>query len=587
MMRFLVLFVVCSKLLMGQTISPERTIDWQNAGCNYIFPAAPTVVAVTDFGAIPNDGLDDLAAFQAAIALLPASGGEVFIPAGTYELSASLVLGDSIILQGASSDSVLLRINHSSVGVSVTGTAISPFYSVKSGYCKNSNVIVCDSAHIFATGDDIELHQTNGSWDISPATWATFSVGQIDKVISVSGDSIFLQDALNINYNSALNPEIRRINTKSCVEISCLSLERTDANTDGTGYNISFNFASQCRVHGVESNKSQGSHVMIAASSHISVERSYFHDAYKYDGTGTKGYGVTLNNHASLCLIENNIFNHLRHAMMTKHGANGNVFGYNYSTDPYRNGDYEFPDDYCGDISLHGHYSFANLFEGNVVQNIMIDDYWGPSGPYNTFFRNRVEYYGFVMTSATTDTSNIVGNEISGSGFSFPFTLGAYTLSGNGNLAWANNCNGNIVPAGTTSLPEASMYRTVEPHFWIPGLSWPAIGVPSSIGSNQTPAQTNAFTSNYAACNDTLFVTSISSEESFLNVFPNPASKFIEIGSSEQFNSISIYDLNGRLVYFTDLDKKTNSLHFDIPAGINGLVLLKAGSQNCIVFIEQ
>ena len=75
---------------------------------------------------------------------------------------------------------------------------------------------------------------------------------------------------------------------------------------------------------------------MINLSSHLEVTGSYFHDAYMYDGTGTKGYGITLNNHSGLCLVSNNIFKHLRHAMMTKTGANGNVFAYNYSIEVYR-----------------------------------------------------------------------------------------------------------------------------------------------------------------------------------------------------------------------------------------------------------
>jgi hypothetical protein len=574
-------------MLQAQTIPVERSIDWQKSGCNFVFPFNWIQVSVADFGAIPNDSNDDIAAFQAAITSLPASGGIIFIPAGIWDLSATLTLPDSIILQGAGTDSVLLLINHSNNGISVNGSAISPFYPITNGYTKGSFFIICDSAHLFIAGDNVEIHQTNGNWDISPATWATYSVGQINRVLSVSGDSIFLEDALNISYENVLNPEIRRINSTNCVSMGCFSMERTEANIAGTSYNISFNFAHNCRVHGIGSNKSQGSHVMIAASSHISIERCYFHDAYMYDGTGTKGYGVTLNNHATLCRIENNIFNHLRHAMMTKHGANGNVFGYNYSTNPYRNGDFEFPSDYCGDISLHGHFSFANLFEGNVVQNIMIDDYWGPSGPYNTFFRNKIEYYGFIMSSATTDTSNIVGNEIAGSGYSFPFTLGAYVLTGNGNFAWGNNCNGVINPSGTTTLTGASMYRTTEPHFWIPGLSWPALGLPNTIGANQIPSETNALSGNFATCNDTLYVTQLTDANMALSVYPNPAQSEVNIFSNKAFSNISIYDMRGKLLYSEELQTETQQAHFRIPEGMHGLVLLKADSQKSIMFIEK
>jgi hypothetical protein len=50
---------------------------------------------------------------------------------------------------------------------------------------------------------------------------------------------------------------------------------------------------------------------------------------------------------------------------------------------------------------------YANLFEGNIIQNYMIDHYWGPAGPYNTFFRNRTELYGIVMTNSNGYDSNL------------------------------------------------------------------------------------------------------------------------------------------------------------------------------------
>jgi len=28
------------------------------------------------------------------------------------------------------------------------------------------------------------------------------------------------------------------------------------------------------------------------------------------------------------------------------------------------------------DISVHGHYAYSNLFEGNIVQEITVSDYW-------------------------------------------------------------------------------------------------------------------------------------------------------------------------------------------------------------------
>ena len=38
-----------------------------------------------------------------------------------------------------------------------------------------------------------------------------------------------------------------------------------------------------------------------------------------------------------------------------------------------------------------------NLFEGNVVEFIHNSDWWGPSGPGNTFFRNRALLEDFMI----------------------------------------------------------------------------------------------------------------------------------------------------------------------------------------------
>ena len=314
----------------------------------------------------------------------------------------------------------------------------------------------------FSAGDYAQIRQENGDWDSEPADWAQHAVGQIVRIASISENDLTFEQPLRIDFDGSLNPEIARVMPKSMVGIECLGLETLNDSGTGAGYNIDFNYAVNCWVKGVESNKSVGSHIMIRNSNNIEVSGCYIHDAFTFDGSGTRGYGITLTNHSGLCLIENNIFDELRHAMMVKVGANGNVFGYNYSINPHRSEPFSA---YSGDISLHGHYAFSNLFEGNIVQNIMIDHYWGPSGPFNTLFRNRAELYGLIMTSSSmeTDDQNFVGNEITGKGFLFPFQKGQYAMSGEGHLEYANNRNGTIIPDGTGPLDDRSYYLLSGP----------------------------------------------------------------------------------------------------------------------------
>jgi hypothetical protein len=206
---------------------------------------------------------------------------------------------------------------------------------------------------------------------------------------------------------------------------------------------------------------------------------------------------VILNAHTGECLVTNNIFRYLRHAMMAKTGANGNVFSYNYSREVHRS---EWPNSYGGDISLHGHFAFANLFEGNIVQNIIIDHYWGPSGPFNTFFRNRAEGYGIIFTAGnptTSDSQHIVGNDVDYNGL----FLGPYDITGTGHIEHGNNIDGTITPSGTGTLTDTSYYLEEEPIFWSISDPWPSLGIPNTLGVGSNPARDRWFSGGpYTVC---------------------------------------------------------------------------------------
>src|SRR5579884_3710903 len=56
-----------------------------------------TFVSVQSFGAVPNDGIDDSAAFQAAVAWVQTNptahkGGTVYVPVGEYDFSSGITV---------------------------------------------------------------------------------------------------------------------------------------------------------------------------------------------------------------------------------------------------------------------------------------------------------------------------------------------------------------------------------------------------------------------------------------------------------------------------------------------------------------
>jgi len=58
------------------------------------------VVSVKDFGAAGDGTADDTAEIQAALDAVPAIGGCVYFPAGTYVVSAPLVVDSNTVLVG-------------------------------------------------------------------------------------------------------------------------------------------------------------------------------------------------------------------------------------------------------------------------------------------------------------------------------------------------------------------------------------------------------------------------------------------------------------------------------------------------------
>jgi hypothetical protein len=76
--------------------------------------SGPRMVNVQDYGAIPNDGVNDLPAFDAAIAAAPVDG-TVYVPAGTYHFENPLYFAKRVTIRGDGASSVLQQVGTMSV----------------------------------------------------------------------------------------------------------------------------------------------------------------------------------------------------------------------------------------------------------------------------------------------------------------------------------------------------------------------------------------------------------------------------------------------------------------------------------------
>jgi hypothetical protein len=459
-------------VLQGQTTS-EPYAHWSLVGLSETPPALKRQSDALSYGAVPNDGLDDALAIQAALDDLQGLPGMVFLPPGVYRIEHPIDLPAGSILRGAGADSTRLLVDFGGnnddalrIWSPVEGGA-----SVLPGHpaLGDQSVALSPSEPLsdVAVGDWVELWQDNGTWDTNPAAWAAESTGHLAQVAARDSSSLQFRAPIPSRFDTAMALMIRRIEPIRFVGVECLSMERIDDASAGSL--IQCFLAANCWMRGLVLHRSVSAHILAARSAHLEVRGCYVHEAWAYDGASTRGYGVALVRHTVYSLIEDNVFRRLRHAMIVKQGAAGNVFAYNYSLEPNRS---ELISDFSGDISLHGHWPQHNLFEGNDVANIITDDYWGPSGPGNALFRNRARLYGVLNTSSGTLEQFYAGNVLTGVGT----LLGQYLIFGSGHTEFGNWVNGSLVPSGSGVTGPQSLYQSAAPEWWDGPDPWPALG---------------------------------------------------------------------------------------------------------------
>ena len=554
-----------SQTLFTGILPDSLQADWQRAGAESFFGYPGYRIEVKDFGATGNGISDDTQAFINAILSLGGNAGVILIAEGDYLISSTLNIPSNVILKGeaAGKSNLLFNLGNQPIDcITMSGYAAGDFYPLQGAYDKNSSYVLSSQNVDFEAGNLIELRQENGSWNTQPATWADYSVGQMIRIQSVSSDTLFLETPLRIQYYASLHPEIRKIEPIQNTALECFSIKRIDNPTDGGGYNIGIHLAAACRFLGVHSEKSNASHIHLNSCHSLRIEGCYFYDAFQFDGTATRGYGVTLSMHTGECLIQDNIFRKLRHAMSVKTGSNGNVIGYNYSIEPYRS---ELIHDFSGDISLHGHYAYANLFESNICQNIIIDHYWGPTGPANAFFRNRAELYGIIMTTPTGAASNgqiFCGNEITRNQLGY----GQFTLTGAQHFSYGNNKLGLSVPPGTSDLSDTTWYLQ-NPIFWNLSYPLPSVGYPNALNTGSIPAR-----ERYLAGGE-------------LCICPDINTAIPENNSPKNRNYIQSIFLNNTVLNFQLNNRHEEVLNIKVY-NILGQTLIKQKTKECILKIS-
>ncbi|MDA9161545.1 T9SS type A sorting domain-containing protein [Crocinitomicaceae bacterium] len=532
----------------AQVVTQDRRVSWNDAGLRDTSTLNFTMINVLNEG-FDNTGIDaNNIKMDSLINEFGSDGVVFFFPQGDYLFNNTIDLLSNQILKGEGMNQTefVFDLGGSGDAIRVNGgidNSSEPLLSMNA--FKGQYYIQSDESNQVSAGDWIKLFQQDD--DLVTSSWALNSVGQIVKVSNVIGDTILLESALRMDFAIQKAPRFKKMQMKSNVGIECLKLLRLDDAAPEQASNFAFRYASNCWLKNVESENCTFSHVVAENASNLKIGRSYFHHGFDYGGGG-RAYGVSLQFTTNECLIEDNIFEHLRHSMLLQAGPNGNVFSYNFSTDPYwTSSNPIIPSDAAGDMVLHGNYPFANLFEQNSGQNIVIDNSHGANGPHNTFLRNRASLFGIFFSDATSPSQNLVGNEIPNT--TSPYSFVNYSIQGIDQFEYGNNNKGNITPSGTETLADESYFYNEMPSF-LNAPEWVGIGTPNIMEHNKIPAQ-NRFESgtiyNYPCEQESPVLNLIENEGERLQVFPNPAYETIHIKTDIE-GTINIWDFNGRLI---------------------------------------
>jgi hypothetical protein len=471
-------------------IPADRVPSW-TPGVEGGIPRVEAKVDAREAGCAGDGKRDDFPALQKALDSVKAPGA-VFLPAGTYLIRGELRPRSGVVLRGAGPEATKLVFENpkkSTAAVKFAGGYDGKELALAGAVAAGSTVLTLAADAKVPPGqyldlrcdNDPKLLYTRDDWN---ADWARDSVGQVVRVKAADGRRLTLDRPVRLEYRAELNPRVQPLRMIERAGVEDLGIRR--ANDEET---FIFNLwcAADCWVRNVHSQYCYRAHVWTGWVRGVTVRDCLMHHAWDYGGSG-HGYGVVAGTHATDCLVENNTFFHLRHAMMTKQGANGNVFGYNAS---FLNEAHQGVKSYgrlC-DISQHGHYSYMNLFEGNVVQFAVFADYWGPTGPHSTCFRNRVmgrcEYglRGGIEIKDQSHAQNVLGNTL---------MVGGVAVEPGCREAWIeSNLFVKAQPSGRAPLRAESaagaklppsLYLAGKPEWW-GQRPWPGIGADVDLGA--------------------------------------------------------------------------------------------------------
>lgn len=536
-------------------VSVEDTTQWSN-------------IPIVDFAAFPAAGTDD-DKLDVIMSQLGRDSLQIYFPSGDYFFENTIVLGNWCRLIGDGPEGSRLHFNPitSRDFIRASGSRSTDTVQLQGMTVGDHAFQLAAIPSWFQSG--LDFYVIDNDIALVTSAWATGTSGQLIRVDSMSGNTAYFSPPIRRNFQgTTVLYRLEMVERPSLAQLELINHDSASMQTS----NIEFSYVRHAQVSCVTSQMSNFAHLSMNYCRGGAISHNAFLDAHSHGGGG-RGYGVVLQYASGDVAVFENYFDHLRHSILLQAGANGNAILYNYSTQPFWT-ETTLPDDSPGELVLHGNYPYVNLFEGNLISNIVVDDSHGVNGPNNVFFRNRASGYGIFMNFLPPSDSQIyVGNVVDPG---VP-PLGLYFLNGSGHFTYGNATSSGIMPAGTGSPSDASLFFTAAPDYYATTNQWPLVDpitTPGSVVSNLPSSVLSGATTG--SCLDFLSVSDAREGGiSSFAIWPNPAAELLRIsvdGGADISASLAIFNSLGRCVWRGRLDDFPLNVHH-WPAGVYYLQL--------------
>ncbi len=568
----LLIFLISFEI-KAQTLPSELLSGWKYAGIQTTDGFLPLSDSNSSYNFVEyfygdNTGqLDNSQILQNAIDQVE-ENSTIYFPPGIYLFNDEIIIEKSIRISGRSPNTTMFLFDLKGEDknlFSIKGKPTSKHISVVNIPQAGNNTVLLADIVDWDPFTYIEIEQSNNPDKINnPQVWATWIIGHIARITQIDKKLIQLDRNFPIDYDSGFKIRVQKIEMIENVFFKGFTIERKDK---GLGHNFLFYYASNSSIECVNSKMTTRSHVRLEKSRNCHIYGNSFEEAHFHCGGGM-GYGVNCLDHTSECLIENNIFTGLRHAMMVKEGAHNNVFLNNFSHEPKASPGH-ISEGGCGepkwqlpDISIHGHYPYNNLFEHNLVLSIKVDNVWGKAGPQNTFFRNSATNYLEIQSGS--DEQILIGNIIK-SEIILNENLESTLQIANRSVSGFDNLSGNL---------SQSLILEKKPEYF-QKMAWPSLDINQedylALPARERVLDKKIF-NKYCCGNISGLNSVIHNLEDFLIFFENNA-LYIEYHENIRVN-IELLDQNGK--YFFNENGVAINQPIQLLSNINrGMYILK------------